>query len=96
MAIRRHPYPVDSCGTLKMTIKPILIGIVLAALASAPIAVPMAAGVPVALAMGPVAVTYDRENALDLDLDIACLSRECPMIELRYGAAGREALRIGI
>ncbi|WP_417498326.1 hypothetical protein [Maricaulis sp.] len=79
-----------------MIIKPILIGVVLAALASAPVAVPMAAGVPVALAIGPVAVTYDRENALDLDLDIACLSTECPVIELRYGAAGRESLRIGI
>ncbi|WP_417490858.1 hypothetical protein [Maricaulis sp.] len=79
-----------------MIIKPILIGVVLAALASAPVAVPMAAGVPVALAIGPVAVTYDRENALDLDLDIACLSTECPVIELRYGDAGRESLRIGI
>ncbi|WP_417467406.1 hypothetical protein [Maricaulis sp.] len=79
-----------------MIIKPILIGVVLAALASAPVAVPMAAGVPVALAIGPVAVTYDRENALDLDLDIACLSTECPVIELRYGVAGRESLRIGI
>jgi len=79
-----------------MSIKPILIGVAIAALASAPVAVPMAAGVPVALAVGPVAVTYDRQNALDLDLDIACFSTECPVIELRYGAAGREGLRIGI
>lgn len=79
-----------------MIIKPVLIGVALAALASLPLAVPMAAGVPVALAVGPVAITYDRENALDLDLDIACLSTECPVIELRYGARGQETLKIGL
>ena len=79
-----------------MMIKPFLIGLALAALASLPVAIPMAAGVPVALAVGPVAVTYDHENALDLALDIACLSSECPVIELRYGAIGQETLRIGL
>lgn len=79
-----------------MIVKPVLIGIALAALASTLVAVPMAAGIPVALAVGPVAVTYDRENALDLDLDIACFSSECPVIELRYGASGQETLKIGL
>tara|TARA_R110000744_G_scaffold1843_11_gene7119 strand:- start:2596 stop:2835 length:240 start_codon:yes stop_codon:yes gene_type:complete len=79
-----------------MIIKPVLIGIALAALASTPVAVPLAAGIPVALAVGPIAVTYDRENALDLDLDLACLSTECPIIELRYGGSGQEILRIGL
>ncbi|WP_417484633.1 hypothetical protein [Maricaulis salignorans] len=79
-----------------MIVKPFLISLALAALASTPVAVPAAAGIPVALAVGPIAVTYDRENALDLDLDIACLSTECPIIELRYGANGQETLRIGL
>tara|TARA_R110002073_G_scaffold163599_7_gene319761 strand:- start:802 stop:1041 length:240 start_codon:yes stop_codon:yes gene_type:complete len=79
-----------------MIIKPILISLALAALASTPVALPIAAGIPVALAVGPIAVTYDREKALDLDLDIACLSSECPIIELRYGASGQETLKIGL
>ncbi len=79
-----------------MIIKPVLVSIAMAALASTPVAVPMAAGIPVALAVGPVAITYDRVNALDLDLDIGCFSSECPVIELRYGAAGQETLRIGL
>ncbi|WP_417478074.1 hypothetical protein [Maricaulis sp.] len=80
----------------KMIVKPILISIALAALASMPVAVPLAAGIPVALAVGPIAVSYDRENALDVDLDMACISTECPIIELRYGASGHETLRIGL
>ncbi|WP_417488792.1 hypothetical protein [Maricaulis sp.] len=80
----------------KMIVKPILISIALAALASTPVAVPLAAGIPVALAVGPIAVSYDRENALDVDLDIACISTECPIIELRYGVSGQETLRIGL
>lgn len=79
-----------------MIIKPFLISIAMAALASTPVAVPMAAGIPVALAVGPVAITYDRVNALDLNLDMACFSSECPVIELRYGATGQETLRIGL
>ncbi|WP_339743963.1 hypothetical protein [uncultured Maricaulis sp.] len=79
-----------------MIVKPILIGVALAALASLPLAVPMAAGVPVALAVGPVAITYDRDNALDLDFDIGCFSTECPVVELRYGASGQETLKIGL
>ncbi|MGK0266937.1 MAG: hypothetical protein ACI82N_001190 [Maricaulis sp.] len=79
-----------------MIVKPILVAIAMAALASTPVAVPMAAGIPVALAVGPVAITYDRENALDLDLDIGCFSTECPVVELRYGAIGAETLKIGL
>lgn len=79
-----------------MIVKPFLISVALAALVSAPVALPMAAGIPVAIAVGPVAVTYDRDNALDLDLDIACFSTECPVIELRYGSPGRESLKIGL
>tara|TARA_R110000868_G_scaffold107263_4_gene293438 strand:+ start:59444 stop:59683 length:240 start_codon:yes stop_codon:yes gene_type:complete len=79
-----------------MIVKPILISVALAALASTPIAVPMAAGIPVAVAIGPIAITYDRTNSLDLNLDVACMSSECPVIELRYGASGQETLKIGL
>lgn len=78
-----------------MMIKSILIGAMVACLASAPITLPMAAGIPVALAIGPTVISYDRETRLNLDLDIACFSSECPVIELRYGPSGAESLRIG-
>jgi hypothetical protein len=79
-----------------MIVKPILISVALAALASTPIAVPMAAGIPVAVAIGPIAITYDRANSLDLKLDVACMSSECPVIELRYGVSGQETLKVGL
>lgn len=76
-----------------MITKAFMIGLVLAGTASLPIAVPMAAGIPVALALGPVTVSYDRVEALDLGLDAACFSTDCPLVELRYGT-GQDAMRI--
>jgi hypothetical protein len=73
----------------------IIIGVVVLLAASAPATVPAMIGEHVAMAFGPVELSYDRSASFEIDLDTGCLANQCRIFELRVGQPGSEKYSVG-
>ena len=60
------------------------------AFVSLPIAMPLAAGAPVTLAVGAVEVHFHRQSGLDLAFKSHCLVETCPLAQVRFDRAKPE------
>ncbi|MAK63419.1 MAG: hypothetical protein CMF75_01545 [Maricaulis sp.] len=60
------------------------------AFVSLPIAMPLAAGAPVTLAVGAVEVHFHRQSGLDLEFKSHCLVETCPLAQVRFDRAKPE------
>jgi hypothetical protein len=66
-----------------MVMKSLAIGGALILAVSAPLTLPIMQGKAVTLALGPVAVSYQRDEGVELDLEGSCLIDHCPFFVLR-------------
>jgi hypothetical protein len=68
---------------MAMVMKSVAIGTALMLALSTPVTLPVMQGKALTLAIGPVALSYQRDDGVDFGLEGRCLTDQCPFFVLR-------------